>query len=389
MKKLILLGVVFILLAGVIGGFAYFEYVMKPEIIKKAILGKVQPTSEVVTEVATAESWRRAVPAIGTLSAVQGIDVAPETPGIVQSIGFTSGEEIEAGTLLIELGDGTEQASLKAALAQLRNSQISLKRQRELLGRGNTSRSNYDTAIASRDSDAAEVERIRALISEKSILAPFSGRLGVRKVDLGQYVSAGTVLVSLQQLDPIYVDFPIPEQHLDLIKVGDDVELRVDAFPKGKFSGKVTTIDSRVEQSTRNILVRAELANPAKQLLPGMFVNVRVLESKAQDVVAVRRTAITYSLIGDTIFVAKPDAPDAQKDKKEAAADAKSEPPKYTLEQRRVTLGEQRGDQIVVVDGVKAGEHVVTGGQNKIFNGQRVALSKVPPLKAPTERPKP
>ena len=389
MKKPILLGVVFILLAGVIGGFAYFEYAMKPEIIKKAILGKAQPTSEVVTEVATAESWRRAVPAIGTLSAVQGIDVASETPGIVQSIGFKSGEEIEVGTLLIELDDGTEQASLKAAQAQLRNSQVSLKRQRELLDRGNTSRSNYDTAIASRDSDAAEVERIRALIAEKSILAPFSGRLGIRKVDLGQYVSAGTVLVSLQQLDPIYVDFPVPEQQLDLISVGDDVELRVDAFPKGTFNGKVTTIDSQVEQSTRNILVRAELANPAKQLLPGMFANVRVMEPKAQDVVAIRRTAITYSLFGDTVFVAKPDASGAENGKKEAATDAKSEPPKYTLEQRRVTLGEQRGDQIVVVDGVKAGEHVVTGGQNKIFNGQKVTLSKVPPLKAPSERPKP
>lgn len=389
MKKPILLGVVFILLAGVIGGFAYFEYVMKPEIIKKAVLGQARPTAAVMAEVATAESWRRSVPAIGTLSAVQGIDVAPEAAGIIQSIGFRSGEEVEEGTLLVELDDDTEQASLKAAQAQLRNSQVGLTRQRELLDRGNTSRSSYDTAVASRDSNAAEVERIRALIAEKSILAPFAGRLGISKVDLGQYVSAGTVMVSLQQLDPIYVDFPIPEQQLDLIKVGDDVELNVDAFPKGKFSGKVTTIDSRVEQSTRNILVRAELANPDKQLLPGMFANVRVLAPKPQDLVAIRRTAITYSLFGDTVFVAKPDAADAEKDKKDASADAKSALPEYTLEQRRVTLGEQRGDLIAVLDGVKAGEHVVTGGQNKIFNGQKVTLSKVPPLKAPSDRPKP
>lgn len=384
MKKPIILGIVFILLAGVIGGFAYFEYVMKPEIIKKAVLGQARPTVGVVAEVATAESWRRAVPAIGTLAAIQGINVAPETAGVIQSIGFKSGQEIEEGTLLVELDDGTEQASLKSAQAQLRNSQVSLKRQRELLDRGNTSRSNYDTAVASRDSDAAEVERMRALIAEKSILAPFSGRLGIRKVDLGQYVSAGTVLVSLQQLDPIYVDFPVPEQLLELITVGDDVEIAVDAFPKGKFTGKVETIDSQVEQSTRNILIRAQLPNPAKLLLPGMFAKVRVLEPKAQPVVAIRRTAVTYSLFGDTVFVAKPDA---ATDKK--AAGAKAEAAKFTLEQRRVTLGEQRGDQIAVIDGVKAGEHVVTGGQNKIFNGQKVTLSKVPPLKAPSDRPKP
>lgn len=393
MKKPILLGIVFILLAGVLGGFVYFEYVMKPEIIKKAVLGAPQPTPSVVVEVAETQSWRRAVPAIGTLTAVQGIEVAPEAAGIIQRIGFESGQEIEAGALLVELDDGTEQASLKSAQAQLRNSQVNLKRQRELLDRGNTSRSNYDTAVAARDSDAAEVERIEALIAEKSILAPFSGKLGIRQADVGQYVSPGTNLVSLQQLDPIYVDFPVPEQQLDQIAVGDDVNLRVDAFPKTAFSGTVSTIDSRVDQATRNILVRAQVANPQKQLLPGMFANVRVLAPQAQEIVAIRRTAVTYSLFGDTVFVAKPD--EGATGAKTPAADSskpkttKTAPATYTLEQRRVTLGEQRGDMIAVTDGVTAGEHVVTGGQNKIFNGQKVTLSRMPPLKAPADRPKP
>ena len=392
MKKPILLGIVFVLFAGVIGGFAYFEYVMKPEIIKKAILGQPQPTPSVVTEAANAEAWHRAVPAIGTLSAVQGIDVAPETAGIIETLGFESGEDVEAGTLLVELDDGTEQASLKSAQAQLRNSQVNLTRQRELLDRGNTSRSNFDSAVAARDSDAAELERIQALIAEKSILAPFSGKLGIRQVDIGQYVSAGTVLVSLQQLDPIYVDFPIPEQQLNQVAVGDDVEVLVDAFPKGKFTGKVTVIDAQVNQSTRNILVRAQLANPDKQLLPGMFANVRALAPQPQQVVTILRTAVTYSLFGDTVFVAKPDA--VQSDKPgdasaSGAADAKPAAETFTLEQRRVTLGEQRGDLISVLDGVKAGERVVTGGQNKIFNGQKVTLSKVQPLKAPSDRPQP
>jgi len=392
MKKPILLGIVFILLAGVLGGFSYFEYVMKPEIIRKAVLGAPQPTPSVVAEIAKTESWRRAVPAIGTLTAVQGIDVAPETAGVIQTIGFESGQDVEAGTLLVELDDGTEQASLKAAQAQLRNSQVSLTRQRELLDRGNTSRSNFDTAVASRDSDAAEVERIEALIAEKSIMAPFSGKLGIRQADIGQYVSPGTSLVSLQQLDPIYVDFPVPEQQLAQIAAGDDVDVRVDAFPATGFSGKVTTVDSQVNQSTRNILVRAQLANPQKQLLPGMFANVRVLEPQPQEVVTIRRTAVTYSLFGDTVFVAKPDETTAAKPDAAAEANpdaAKPAPATYTLEQRRVTLGEQRGDLIAVTDGIKSGEHVVTGGQNKIFNGQKVTLSEMSSLKAPSDRPKP
>lgn len=378
MKKPILLAVVFVLLTGVIGGFAYFEYVAKPEIIKKAISGQVRPPASVIAEPATSQSWRRTVPAIGTLQAIQGIDVAPETAGVVQSIGFESGQEIEAGTLLIELDDGTEQASLKSAQAQLRNSQVSLKRQRELLDRGNTSRSNYDTAVAKRDSDAAELERIRALVAEKKVLAPFSGQLGIRQVDLGQYVSAGTVLVSLQQLDPIYVDFPVPEQQLGMIAVGNDIEINVDAFPSGKFTGKVTTVDARVDQSTRNILVRGQIGNPKKELLPGMFANVKVLAPQAENVVTIPRTAVTYSLFGDTVLVAKPD--DATKTGADAA---------YTLEQRRVTLGEQRDDKIAVLDGVKDGERVVSAGQNKLFNGQKAVISKTPPLKAPADRPKP
>lgn len=385
--------VAFLLLAGVVGGFAYFEYVMKPTAIKKSLAGRVQPAASVIAEVATSQSWRASVPAIGTLQAVQGIDVSPEVAGIIETLGFKSGQEIEDGTLLIELDDGTEQASLKSAQAQLRNSRNSLKRQRELLDRGNTSRSSYDSAIATRDSDAAEVERIEALIAEKKVLAPFSGQLGIRQVDVGQYVSAGTVLVSLQQLDPIYVDFPVPEQQLEMVSVGDDVEVAVDAFPQGKFTGKVTTVDARVDQATRNILVRAQLANPAKQLLPGMFANVKVLAPQARQVVAIPRTAVTYSLFGDTVFVAVPVAESAAESKaatadKTAAAD-KTAPPEFTLEQRRVTLGEQRGELVAVLDGVKAGERVVSAGQNKIFNGQKVHLSKVPPLKAPADRPRP
>ena len=389
MKKTALLAIAFLILAGAVGGFAYFEYVMKPAAIKKSLAGRTQPAASVIAEAATSQSWRAAVPAIGTIQAIQGIDVAPEVAGVIQTLGFKSGQEIEAGTMLIELDDGTEQASLKSAQAQLQNSRTSLKRQRELLDRGNTSRSSYDSAIATRDSDAAEVERIEALIAEKKVLAPFSGQLGIRQVDVGQYVSAGTVLVSLQQLDPIYVDFPVPEQQLEMVAVGDDVEVTVDAFPKGKFTGKVTTVDARVDQATRNILIRAQLANPAKQLLPGMFANVKVLAPQAQQVVTIPRTAITYSLFGNTAFVAKPAA-----DPKAAAADKppatdKKAPPEFTLEQRRVTLGEQRGDLVAVLDGIKAGEQVVSAGQNKLFNGQKVHLSKVPPLKAPADRPRP
>ncbi len=290
MKKTALLAIAFLILAGALGGFGYYHYVMKPAQEKKALSERPRPPA--------------------TVSATSA-----EVAGTVERISFASGADIKQGAELVVLNLTTETAELKAAQAQLKDSERKLARQRTLKSRGVASGQNLDDAIASRDSDKAEVERINALIAEKQISAPFDGQLGIRQVDIGQYVSAGEVLVSLQQLDPVYVDFPIPEPRIDDIAINDDVEVTVDAFPGKTFTGKITSIDVQIDQSTRNILVRARFANPGKQLLPGMFANVKVLEATAQNVVTVPRTAVTISLVGDSVFVAKPDTakPDTAK----------------------------------------------------------------------------
>jgi RND family efflux transporter MFP subunit len=417
MKRTALLAIAFLILAGALGGFGYYHYVMKPAQEKKALSERPRPPATVSAVVAEAASWRSTIPAIGTVKAFQGVDVAAEVAGTVETISFASGADIKQGTDLVVLNLTTETAELEAAQAQLRDSERKLARQRTLKSRGVSSGQNLDDAIATRDSDKADVERINALIDEKTLSAPFDGRLGIRQVDIGQYVSPGDVLVTLQQLDPVYVDFPVPEQRLKSIAIGDDVEVVVDAFAGQTFTGKITSIDVRIEQSTRNILVRARFANADKKLLPGMFANVKVLEAKSQNVVTVARTAVTISLIGDTVFVAKPDKakpdsakpaaakpgttkPDADKsdaDKSDAGKSDSAKPtaakppaaPLFTLEQRRVTVGQQRDGKLAITSGLKAGEMVVIAGQNKIFNGQKVHLSKTPALQATTPRPRP
>jgi membrane fusion protein (multidrug efflux system) len=402
MKKVLLFAVVLLITVGAVGGFAYFEYVMKPKMVQQAMAAATaQPPATVSLAPAKSENWRSGVPAIGTLSAVQGIQVSSEASGIVQRIGFDSGQEVEEGTLLVELDIATEEADLKAAEAQAKKSRLDLKRQRELLSRGNTTEQSFDAAVAQRDSDAAQVERIRAQIAEKSILAPFGGRLGIRLVDIGQYVSPGQNLVELVQLDPIYVDFPLPEQQVADLAVGDDVEAKLDAFPGETFAGKVTALDAQVNAETRNILVRAELANADHRLLPGMYANVRVLAPQRREVVTVPRTAVSYSLYGDTVFVAVPaegqggqggqggesGRDDAQGSGQASGQDGGSATG-YKLERRNVTLGETREDRISILEGVSAGEQVVTAGQNKLYPGQSVTVSDKPALQTPSQRPR-
>lgn len=378
MKRTLIFIVVFVVLAALVGGFAYFQFVMKPQMIQQAMQGQQQPPTAVSAVAAETESWRPGLPAIGTFEAIQGIDLAAEVSGLVDSIQFESGQRVRQGDLLLELDNDVEQAQLKAAEAQLKQSQADLARQQELLQRGNTPRSSYDAAVAQRDSNQAEVERIRALIAEKVILAPFAGQLGIRQVDLGQYVSAGDTLVTLQQLDPIYLDFPIPEQQIAELAVGQDVVAVVDAYAQQSFSGKVAFIDARVDQETRNILVRARLDNPDRRLLPGMFANVTVLKDQSEQVVTVPRTAVSYSLYGDSVFVVKEPEGGAP-----AGPDAVVE-----LERRFVKTGRTRENRVSIVEGVKAGERVVTAGQNKLYPGQKVKLTAEPALKAPAETPK-
>ncbi len=374
MKRAAIFLVVLALIGGLTYGLTYFHFTLKPQIIKAAIGGHAPPPTTVAVAEARPDTWVQRFSAIGTFRPVQGIDVAPQVGGLVRAIRFDSSQEVAKGAPLIEIDDSTEQADLKSGLAQMKNADASLTRQQQLIAGGNTAKATVDQAQAARDTAAASVDRARAVIAQKNVAAPFAGRLGLRKVDIGQYLSPGTALVTLTQLDPIYVDFPVTEQQLSSLKPGVAVEIRVDGYPGTVFNGQVKSIDNRVSQDSRSVLVRAELPNADKRLLPGMFANVAVLSGAARDVVTVPRTGVTYSLYGDSLYVAVP-APAAPGGPGAAQA-AAPEGEDFIAQRRFVRTGEVRGDRIAVLEGLKAGELVITEGQIKLTPDAHVRIDR-------------
>ncbi len=386
---------VLFLIVGLLGGLAWFQLVFLPEMIRTAIQSSPPPVVTVSTEAAKTERWIPKLRAIGTLKAETGIDVTTQAAGIAKTIAFSSGDDVKQGALLVQLDDNVEQADLQSALATLKNAESDLARQQDLFRRGTVAQSQLDQAIAKRDETAAAVEKIRATIAQKRITAPFDGKLGIRRVDVGQYVSPGQPLVPLQSLDDIVVDFPLPEQDISRVKVGQTVELRVDAWPGEVFSGSIDAVDARVNQETRTIVVRGQIANPDRRLLPGMFANLEVLAGEPQDVVTVPRTAITYSLYGDSIYVVKPAPkpaepapPAATSSTSDAQAVAATPPavkePQLVVERRFVKVGDTRDGRAAISEGLKAGEEVVIVGQLKLSPGALVRIdnSNIPAAQA-------
>ena len=374
------------LLAGLTAGLAYFQFVIKPKMVKGFISAAFAPKPTAVSvEPVKAEQWLPQLTAIGTLRAYQGIAIAPQAAGDVTAIHFELGDDVEAGALLINIDDSVEKADLQNGLAQLRNAEVTLARQKMLVAGGNTPQSTVDTAYATRDSAAATVDRTRAIIAQKAIRAPFAGRLGLRNVDLGQYVAVGANLVTLQQLDPIFADFPLPQETLRSLAVGQDVSMTVDAFPGRSFAGTIKAIDARVSAESRNVTARAEFANPDHKLLPGMFANLTVTAGASADVLTLPRTAIVYSLYGDNVFVVQPAPPPAG----EAAAAGQGEANGLIVERRFVRVGPIRGERIAIDEGVKAGERVVIAGQIKLQANSPVTIDNSVALPPPAETPRP
>jgi len=370
MKRAAIIFLALAILLGAAGGLGYFQMVVKPAMVKGFIQKAGQPTSSVAATQARTENWTPTLNAIGSLRATQGVEIAPQIGGVVRAIRFESSQDIKKGALLVEIDDSTEQADLKANQAALQNAQLTYERQSKLVSGGNTTQASMDQALAAREQAAAAVERTKAVIAQKRIVAPFDGRLGIRRIDIGQYVSPGAPLVTLQQLDPIYVDFQAPEQYFAQLAVGQTITLTVDAFPGKPFKGKIKFLDARISIDTRNFLVRGEIENNAKQLLPGMFANLTVMAGAARQVVTLPRTAVVYSLYGDSVYVLKPPAPKPG----EAQAAGPQSDALYEVERRFVRVGETQGEQIKISDGVKAGETVVGEGQVKLFPGMRVRI---------------
>jgi RND family efflux transporter MFP subunit len=374
------------LLAALTAGLAYFQFAIKPVMVKGFISAAFAPKpTAVAAEAVKAEKWPPELTAIGTLRAFQGVIIAPQAAGVVTAKHFESGEDVEVGALLINIDDSVEQADLANGLAQLKNADATLARQKTLVAQGNTPQSTVDTALATRDSAAATVERTRAVIAQKTIKAPFAGRLGLRNVDLGQYVAVGTSLVTLQQLDPIYADFPVPEEALRSLAVDQLVTMTVDAIPGRNFDGKIEAIDARVSAESRNVTARAVFANPDRKLLPGMFANLTVTTGQPASVLTVPRTAIVYSLYGDNVFVVRA-APHARE---QGGVSDKGGVSGLIVERRFVRVGPAQGERIAIEDGLRAGERVVTAGQIKLQAYMPVTIDEAAALPAPAETPRP
>ena len=311
------------------------------------------------------ESWQPYIQVVGSLEAVAGIEVTSEVGGQVSAINFNSGEWAKRGALLLELDSRTDQAQLKGLMAERTLAQLSFERVAKLVKEKSVSKSDYDEARASLDAAEARVTGQQALIEKKRIRAPFDGRLGIRRVDLGEYLSPGSAIVPLEQLDPMYADFTLPER--DLARVGNDqsVEIRVQAYPEQVFSGQIIAIDPGVNSGTRSFRLRAQLANPDQLLRPGMFADIRVQLPQRDGVLTIPDTAISYAPYGDSVFVIE------QSDSG------------HIVKRRQIETGGTRNGRISVLSGLVEGEQVVSAGHNKLRNGQAVKIDSKP---APAER---
>jgi membrane fusion protein (multidrug efflux system) len=380
------------LAALLVGALAWFNFSFKPDMIKGFISAQVPPPVTVTSEKARTEEWVERLTSIGTLFSSHGVDVASQVAGIVTEVHAESGSDVQQGAPLVQIDIAVELADLASAKAVLAEAEVAFQRQTNLIAKQVTSEASVDTARAKRDTAQAAVNKIQAVIAQKTIKAPVSGRLGIRKVERGQYVSPGMTLVTVQQLDPIRADFPMPEQAIGKLKVGQPIEIAVDAFPGKVFKGTIESLDARVAQDTRTLLVRGSLPNAERKLLPGMFANVTVLVGNPRTVVTVPRTAINYSLYGDSLYVVKAvDAP-AQTAAKGGPGQAVAAPGagerKLVAERRFVKTGQAREDRVAIVEGLKAGEEVVTTGQLKLNPGATIRIDNAQLLVRPEERPK-
>jgi membrane fusion protein (multidrug efflux system) len=367
----IMLIAVAVVLGGVFG-FGIFRGVM----IKKFMASMGAPAQTVSTIKAEIAEWQPEMRAVGTLRAVRGTDLSAQVAGIVSAIHFESGNEVEAGALLVELEDADEVAKLNALKASAALARITYERDRRQLQAQAVSKQTVDADEQNLKNAEAQVAQQQALVDYNTIRAPFAGRLGIRQVDIGQYLSPGTAVVTLQALDPIFFDFLMPQQALDILQVGQPVALETDTYPGRTFAGSIVAINPKVDPATRNVQVRAQLANPDRKLLPGMYASVNIRFGTPQPYVTVPQTAISYNPYGNLVYIVA-----------EQGKDAKGNP-QSVAQQKFVTLGETRGDQVAVLTGLADGQEVVTAGQNKLRNGIPIVVNNsVQPSNDPAPNP--
>ena len=331
-------------------------------LLVKAGKSFVPPPESVTTAKAEATEWQAVRPAIGTLVAVRGVTLGAEITGTVREILFDNGTFVKKGAVLVRLDTSTEQAQLESARADAELAAVTLKRHRELQPGGVSSQAELDTAEAHAKQADAAVATLQATIAKKTIRAPFDGRIAIRQVELGQIVSPGTPIASLQSVSPIYADFWLPQQVIADVKVGQKVRMQTDIFHGSSWNGAIAVINPEVDVATRNVRVRATFENPDGRLTPGMFVNIDVLSNEKRKVIIIPATGVIFAPYGDSVYVVE--------DKKDEAGKTTT-----IAQQRFVRLGERRGDFVAIESGISAGETVVSSGAFKLRNGMAVAVN--------------
>lgn len=364
-KRMIIMLVACAVVFGVIFGGVYLKNWMTDQYFNNM----PQPAAAVSATEAKKDNWALVLEAVGTVKAVNGVEVTSEASGVVESIGFQSGEEVEKGDLLVQLDDDVDRARLRE-LETAEATQLSgRKRYTRLYQQGNASEVERDLAVSEYLQAKARTEAQRELLRQKSIRAPFSGVVGIRRVDIGQYVTPGEPLVTLQQLEPIYVNFALPEQDLAQVQSGLKVRAELTAFPDQYFEGEITAVEPGVDPDTRNFNIQASFENAERKLRPGMFARITIQLPQSEDVVVVPRTAISFNPYGNSVYVIQ--------GSKEGAEDSddKDKKPELIVKRRFVETGRTRGTMITVTRGLKPGERVATSGLLKLRNDARVEIN--------------
>lgn len=392
-KRLIIMIVAVAILFGLLIGFNTFKSIM----IGKFMKSMGNPPQTVSTMAAEYQDWQPHVEAVGNVRAMHGADLAFDVAGLVASVDVKSGADVKRGQVLIKLVDDQDRATLASLQAAAQLAALTAERSKKQLAVQAISKAQYDTDMANLKSAQANAAAQQALVDKKTLRAPFAGRIGIITANPGQYVNVGTAVATLQQLDPVYIDFTVPQSSLDMLQTGSKVEVTADAFKGKAFAGKVSATDPKVDLSTRNIGVEATVPNPDKLLVPGMFTRVAVDSGNQKRYLTLPQTAISYAPYGDTVFVVHEGQPpevgasgkpvQAKPSAGSKSADGKSDPSHY-VEQVVVTVGPTRGDQVAVLSGIKAGDVVVTSGQLKLKNDTPVDINnKVQPAFNPNPHP--
>ena len=371
-RMIIMLCGVFLLL-GLIFAFNQFKTFM----IKHFISGMGLPPATVSTKVIAAEPWQPKLTSVGNIRAFRGVDLSTEIGGLVLTVPIKSGIDVKEGDLLIKLNDASDVAQLNSLRAMADLAKVINERDKRQLAIQAISKNVFDTSTADAKSKQAQVEAQIALVAKKNLKAPFSGRIGIVSINPGQFVNPGDKLLTLQTLDPIFVDFNLPQSNAEQIQVGQEIVVTTDAFKDASFTGKITAVSPKVDTNTRNIQVEAQIANPDKKVLPGMFANVNIKLGDEVKLLTLPQTAVTYNPYGSTVFIAKPTG---KKDKQGN--------PALEAQQVFVTTGAARGDQVSILKGLDEGATVVTSGQLKIKNGTPLIVNnKVQPSNSPDPKP--